>query len=65
MDQQQLRRGPSGAQGGSTVYGLGLIGAMVWYWKQATGFRGHTIGVLKAMVWPAVLVYGALKALND
>ncbi|MBN2624966.1 MAG: hypothetical protein JXA83_16420 [Acidimicrobiales bacterium] len=49
---------------GGAVYGLGLIGAAVWYWQQADGFGEHVVGLLKALVWPAFLVYEALKALG-
>jgi len=38
---------------------------MVWYWKQANGFKGHFGGVLKAIVWPAFLVYDAFKKFNE
>jgi hypothetical protein len=47
------------------VYGLGLIGAMVWYWKQANGSRGHFGGVFKAFVWPGFLVLDAFKKFNE
>lgn len=46
------------------MYGLGLIGALVWYWQQAEEPSEHVVAVLKALVWPALLVYDALKALN-
>lgn len=49
---------------GSGVYGLGFIGAVVWFWQQAEGFGPHVVGVLKACVWPAFLVYDAFKALH-
>jgi hypothetical protein len=49
----------------SIVYTLGLFGALVWYWRQASGARGHLIGVLKALVWPAFLVYEAFSALGS
>ena len=58
---QQRQRTPAG---GDAVYGLGLIGALVWYWQQATGVGEHALGILKAIVWPAFLVYDALKALH-
>ena len=51
-------------QGGSVVFGLGLIGAFVWFWQQADGLGEHFVGVLKALVWPAFLVYEAFRALN-
>jgi hypothetical protein len=46
------------------VYGLGLIGAAIYYISQATGFWVGVVGFLKAVVWPAFLVYEALKALH-
>jgi len=48
----------------SAVYGLGFIGAVVYYIGTATGFWMGVLGVLKAIVWPAMLVYEALKALG-
>jgi hypothetical protein len=48
---------------GGAVYGLGLIGAAVYYISVATGFWAGVLGFLKALVWPAFLVYEALKAL--
>jgi hypothetical protein len=52
------------AQCGGAVYGLGLLGALVWFWRQADGVGAHVTSVLKAFVWPAVLVYRAFKALG-
>lgn len=48
----------------SAVYGLGFIGALIYYISSATGFWMGVIGFLKSMVWPAFLVYEALKALG-
>jgi hypothetical protein len=49
---------------GNAVYGLGFIGAAIYFVIQATGFWMGVIGFLKAIVWPAFLVYEALKALE-
>ncbi|MFO8070932.1 MAG: hypothetical protein R6V85_03560 [Polyangia bacterium] len=49
------------AQSGA-IYGLGLIGALVYYLTTATSFWTGVIGVLKALVWPAFLVYELLKS---
>jgi hypothetical protein len=46
------------------VYGLGLIGAMVYYIGHATTFWLGVLGFCKAIVWPAMLVYEALKYLS-
>jgi hypothetical protein len=48
----------------SAVYGLGFIGAAIYYIQGATGFWMGVLGVLKALVWPAFLVYGLLKQLG-
>ncbi|MDD2730962.1 MAG: hypothetical protein PHW33_02435 [Candidatus Portnoybacteria bacterium] len=48
----------------SAVYGLGFIGAAVYYISQAAGFWPGVVGFLKAIVWPAFLVYSALKFLG-
>lgn len=50
--------------GGGAVYGLGFIGALVSFWQQAHGFGEHVVGFLKALVWPAFLVYEAFEALQ-
>lgn len=47
----------------SAVYGLGFIGAAVYYISVATSFWMGVLGFLKAIVWPAFLVYEALKQL--
>lgn len=48
----------------SAVYGLGFIGAAVYYIGVATSFWTGVLGFLKAIVWPAFLVYEALKSLG-
>lgn len=53
----------SNCSGASAVYGLGFIGAAVWFISQATGFWMGVLGFLKAIVWPAFLVYEAFKNL--
>lgn len=48
---------------GGAIYGLGFIGAAVYYISTATSFWMCVLGFLKAIVWPAFLVYGVLKFL--
>ena len=50
---------PAGA-----VYGLGLIGAAIYYIGAATSFGMGLLGFLKALVWPVFLVMEALKSLG-
>jgi len=53
----------NGAPASSAVYGLGLIGAAIYFISTATGFWMGALGLLKAIVWPAFLVYEAFKAM--
>lgn len=43
------------------AYFLGFIGALVYYISTATGFWVGVLGVLKAIVWPAFVVFEVLK----
>jgi hypothetical protein len=46
------------------IYGLGFIGAAIYYISTATSFWMGVLGVLKAIVWPAFLVYRLLQFLG-
>lgn len=46
------------------VYGLGFIGALVYYISHAATFWIGVLGFFKAVFWPAFLVYELLKYLN-
>jgi len=48
---------------GNAVYGLGLIGAAIFFIGQATTFWLGALGLLKAFIWPVFLVLEAFKAL--
>ncbi len=49
---------------GGAVYGLGLIGAAVYFLPHATSFWLVVLAILKALVWPAILVFEALRDLG-
>ena len=49
-----------GKPAGSPIYGLGIIGAAVYYLHTTTGVWPSIVGLLKALVWPAYLVYHLL-----
>lgn len=57
-------RNDHGSGSASAVYGLGFIGAVIYYITTATSLWMGILGILKAMVWPAFLVYGALQQLG-
>ena len=46
---------------GGAVYGFGFVGALVYYLQHATTFMVGLLGFLKALVWPALLVYKVLE----
>lgn len=50
--------------GGDAVYGLGLIGAAVYYFQQASSFWLVIVGLFKAIFWPAFLVHSLLTFLH-
>lgn len=46
---------------GGGAYALGLIGSAVYYVQQSDGFWPIIGALLKAIVWPAFVVYDLLK----
>ena len=59
---QKPKVAPQG--GGSPVYGIGMIGAWVYYISRANTPRDKFLGFLKGLVWPAYLVHDLLIFLN-
>jgi hypothetical protein len=49
---------------GDAVYGLGFIGSAVFFIQHATTFWMGVFGVLKAIVWPALVAYRLLEFLK-
>jgi hypothetical protein len=49
---------------GGALYGLGFLGALGYYLTTATSLGAGVLGVIKAILWPAFLVYGVLKYLG-
>ena len=45
-------------------YFLGFLGAAIYYISAANGFWMGVLGFLKALVWPAFLVFEVLKFLG-
>jgi hypothetical protein len=52
-------------QGGGAVYGLGMIGALVYFASSAETPKEYVLAVGMAMVWPAILVYRAFRFLGE
>lgn len=45
-------------------YGLGFLGALIYYIQNADTFMVGVIGFLKALVWPAFLVHKLFQFLG-
>jgi len=46
------------------IYGMGFIGAVVYFIKTAAGFWAGVLGIFKALFWPAVVLYKTLEYLK-
>ncbi len=48
--------------GGScgAIYGMAVIGAAVYYVQHAATFWAGVLGIVKAIFWPAVVIYHVL-----
>jgi len=57
-----MNKNNCGVSGG--VYGLGFIGAAIYFIQHATTFWMGVVGVGKAIVWPAFLIYKMLELLQ-
>lgn len=58
---EQAPKPGCGCGAGGAVYGLGFLGALYYYITTATSLWMGIVGVLKAIFWPAFLVYGLMK----
>lgn len=63
-DRHHGRRKRNYNSSGNAVYSLGMLGALIYYISTASGFWVGVLGVLKAIVWPAFVVYELMKMLQ-
>lgn len=49
---------------GGAVYGLGLIGALIYFLQHATTLTQGLVGIFKAIFWPAYFVYKLFEFLK-
>lgn len=54
----------SGAAGCGGAYFVSMIGVAVYYIQQVEGFWPVIVAILKAIVWPAFLLYKVFGMLN-
>jgi hypothetical protein len=58
---QTRRSQVTAANGGLGFFGLlSFVGALVYFWADVSTVGGAVVAVLKALVWPAFLIYGLL-----
>lgn len=50
--------------GSGAIYGLGMLGALVYFLQHATTLGEGIIGIVKAVFWPGVVLYRVLELLN-
>lgn len=60
-DKMYCKHNSRGSSGGSAVYGLGLIGALIYFIQNADGFWMGVLGILQAIIWPVIMVYKLLE----
>jgi hypothetical protein len=60
----QTKSAPAKHAPTAAVYGLGFIGAAIYYISMATTFWIGVLGFLKAIIWPVFIVYGILNYLG-
>jgi hypothetical protein len=58
-----LSRNNAGAASGGAIYGLGIFGALVFFWQQADAFWEYVLAILQGLLWPAFMVYEVFAAL--
>jgi hypothetical protein len=50
--------------GGGAIYGLGVIGALIYFLQHSATLLMGLIGIVKAIFWPAILLYKVLEMLK-
>lgn len=58
------RSGDAGAASGGAIYGIGMIGALVYFVQAAETFGEYAFAIIQTLFWPGFLAYEALKALG-
>jgi hypothetical protein len=54
----------SQAANANSVYGMGFLGALLYFISTATTFWIGVLGIGKAIFWPAMLVFALLKSVG-
>ena len=50
--------------GGGAIYGLGIFGALVYFWQQADTFWEYVFSIFQGLFRPAFMIYDMFSALG-
>jgi len=64
MHDHESKRNMSDNKTFGGIYGLAFIGAAVYFIQHSTTFWEGVLGFIKALVWPAILMYKLLEFLK-
>jgi len=64
MKGKEFKCGAASSGAGGALYFVGFIGAIIYFWGQASTFMDGIIGFFKACFWPAYMVYELFKYLQ-
>lgn len=67
MKEKEKKKEVSGMKhnaGGGALYGIGVLGALVYFIQTSTSFLDGIVGIIMAIFWPAVVVYKVLELLK-
>jgi hypothetical protein len=59
-----MKKKMSGHADSGAIYGMGFIGALIYFLQHATSFVTVIVGIIKAIFWPAVVIYRVLQLLG-
>lgn len=57
-------KGMNNNAGSGAIYGLGFVGAIIYFLQHATTLGEGVLGILKALVWPALLIFKLFEFLK-
>lgn len=57
-------KGMNKGAGSGAIYGLGIVGALIYFIQHSATAGDVIFGILKSIVWPAILVYKVLELLK-
>lgn len=64
MSDNSVTKVKCNCHGASGVYGVAFIGALIYYLERADTLWMGVVGVVKAIFWPAVILYKVLVLLG-